>query len=92
MESEKDKLLWKEARKRVSFRNHLVTYIVINIFFWALWYFTDRRSDHHGLPWPTFCTLGWGFGLLWHFIAVYFLGNKVNRVEKEYQKLKDKQG
>jgi hypothetical protein len=92
METEKDKLLWKEAKKRVGFRNHLVTYIVVNIFFWAMWYFTDGRSDHYGLPWPVFCTLGWGFGLLWHFAGAFLMGNKVSQIEKEYQKLKEKQG
>lgn len=94
MESEKDKLLWKEARKRVGFKNHLITYLILNIFFWMLWYFTDYKNSEegrHGIPWPTFCTLGWGFGLFWHFAGVYLMGNKASQVEKEYQKLKRKQ-
>ena len=33
MESEKDKLLWKEAKRRVGFKNHLLTYLAVNIFF-----------------------------------------------------------
>ncbi|MBP7809827.1 MAG: 2TM domain-containing protein [Bacteroidia bacterium] len=95
LENEKDKMLWKEAKRRVGFKNHLITYFVINIFFWVMWYFTDYRhaddGHHSGIPWPTFCTLGWGFGLFWHGVGVYMRGNTVDKVEKEYQKLKDKQ-
>lgn len=91
MESEKDKLLWKEAKKRVGFKNHLVTYLVINTFFWGLWFFTDRNSEHSGLPWPTFATLGWGFGLFWHFAGTYLRGDKVGAVEREYEKLKKRE-
>lgn len=91
METEKDRLLWKEAKKRVGFRNHLFTYLLMNVFFWVLWYFTDGKSDHHGLPWPALCTLGWGFGLFWHFMGTHVMGNKASQVEKEYEKLKNKQ-
>lgn len=91
IEEEKDKMLWKEAKKRVGFKNHVVTYVVINTFFWLLWYFTDGQSDHHGLPWPTFATLGWGFGLLMHFSGIYLKGDKASQVEKEYQRLKKRQ-
>lgn len=95
MENEKDKMLWKEAKRRVGFKNHVITYLAVNIFFWVMWYFTDYKNGddghHSGIPWPTFCTLGWGFGLFWHGIGVYMRGNKVDQVEKEYQKLKKKQ-
>lgn len=96
METEKDRLLWKEAKKRVGFRNHLFTYLIMNTFFWVLWYFTDFKPDDDGdhysnIPWPTFCTLGWGFGLFWHFMGTHVMGNKASQVEKEYEKLKNKQ-
>lgn len=92
MESEKDKMLWKEAKKRVGFKNHLVTYLVVNSFFWIMWFFFDGKSENHGgLPWPTFATIGWGFGLFWHFAGTYLKGDKVSQVEREYQKLKKKQ-
>ena len=97
IDNEKDKLLWKEAKRRVGFRNHLMTYLAVNIFLWVMWYFTDLKhshdDDHHysNVPWPTFCTLGWGFGLFWHGVGVYMRGNKVDQVEKEFLKLKKKQ-
>ena len=96
MENEKDQMLWKEAKKRVGFKNHLWTYLAVNIFFWAMWYFTEWKHSedgeyHSGLPWPIFSSLGWGFGLFWHFVGTYLRGNKVSQVEKEYQRLKEKQ-
>ena len=91
METEKDQMLWKEAKKRVGFKNHLITFLIVNSFLWLMWYFTNGKNDDHGLPWPTFSTLGWGFGLFWHFAGTYLLGNKVSQVEKEYQRLKEKQ-
>ncbi len=97
MENEKDQLLWKEAKKRVGFKNHVWTYLVVNIFFWTMWYFTEwKHSDdgenHGGLPWPIFSSLGWGFGLFWHFMGTYVFNNKPSQIEREYEKLKKKQG
>lgn len=91
MESEKDKLLWKEAKKRVGFKNHLITYILVNIFFWVMWWLGDRGNSHNGLPWPIFPTIGWGFGLFWHFAGTYLRGDKVGAVEREFQKLKKRE-
>jgi hypothetical protein len=90
LQSEKEKMLWKEAKKRVVFRNHLYSYLVINLFFWIMWFVGYSRTDHMGLPWPTWCSLGWGFGLFWHYISAFVMGNKYNQVEKEFEKLKSK--
>jgi hypothetical protein len=59
----RDPRLWQLAQKRASFKRHLVTYIIINVFFWGLWYFTRGRHDYsydYGfLPWPVWPMLGW---------------------------------
>lgn len=89
LQDEKERMLWKQAKKRVGFRNHLYSYLIVNIFFWAMWFFTDRRSEG-GLPWPTFCTLGWGFGLFWHFMGAYVM-DRPSQVEREFEKLKKRQ-
>ena len=92
VEAEKDKLLWREARKRVEFKKHLFVYVTVNVFLWLMWYFftSPQGQGEGGIPWPVFTTFGWGFGVFWHFIGTYFLGNKINQVEKEYRKLKEK--
>jgi len=92
IESEKEKMLWNEAKKRVGFRNHLFSYITVNIIFWIMWFFSDENDENRGLPWPLFCTLGWGFGLFWHFMGTYVFENKISQIEKEYRKLKEKSG
>ena len=89
----KDPLLWEIARKRAGFKNHVATYLIINLFLWALWYFTgqsfDEMDDAIRLPWPAWTTIGWGIGLAFHFAGAY-LFPKVNTAEKEYEKLINK--
>ncbi len=89
METEKEKELWKIAKKRVSFKRQLATYIVINGIFWLLWYFTDRNNESSGVPWPVFPMIGWGIGLLFSFLGAYVF-IKQSAVEKEYEKLKNR--
>jgi hypothetical protein len=87
----KDPELWEIAQKRVGFKHHLVSYIIVNGFFWVLWYFTESRyNDYEFFPWPVWPMLGWGIGLSFHFAGAYIFP-RANSVEKEYQKLKNKQ-
>jgi hypothetical protein len=83
----KDPELWEIAQKRASFKGHLVSYVIVNTFFWAIWYFTRHSNDQEGLPWPIWPMLGWGIGLSFHFMGAYVLP-KSNMVENEYRKLK----
>lgn len=89
METEREKELWKLAKKRVSFKRHLATYIVINTFFWLLWYFTEHQDGSAGVPWPVFPMIGWGIGIMFSFLNAYVF-MKHDSVEKEYDKLKGK--
>lgn len=91
LEEEKDRIRWKKAKKRVAFRNHFIVFLTCQAFFWALWFFTDRKDPESGLPWPVLPALGWGFGLFWHFLAAYVLSGGSNSIEKEYEKLKRKE-
>lgn len=38
--------LWQLAQKRASFRKHLASYVVMNLFFWILWYFAKGMHEH----------------------------------------------
>ena len=65
----KDRVLWEIAHKRASFKSQAIAYAIVNVFFWALWYFTSsefRRSHWNIYPWPVWITLGWGIGLAFH--------------------------
>ena len=85
----KDPELWEQAQKRVSFKRHLTTYIIVNLFLWILWFLTDRDYDGGYFPWPVWPTVGWGIGLAFNYIGVYVIPGSQS-VEKEYQKLSDK--
>ena len=92
----KDPILWEIACKRVGFIKHAVVYLIVNIFLWALWYFTsnDYNSEYRIIkegyyPWPIWTTLGWGIGLAFNFTSAYIFP-RVNTTENEYQKLVNK--
>lgn len=83
----KDPVLWDIAKKRAGFKSHLVTYLVVNAFFWGIWLIRGERHDHeHLFPWPVWPLLGWGIGLAFHFAGVY-LFPEANAAEREYEKL-----
>lgn len=86
---QQDNELWKIAKKRVAFKKHLATYIIMNTFFWALWLFSKGFNgiEFHGMPWPVWPGLGWGIGLAFNYFSAYHGENK-HSVEKEYEKLK----
>ena len=88
-QEQKDPKLWELAQKRASFKSHLVTYFVMNTFFWVLWYLNGRNDGHGGWPWPVWPMLGWGIGLAFHYVAAY-VAPKENLAEREYEKLKNK--
>lgn len=86
----KDPQLWHIARKRASFKSHLITYLVVNAGLWIIWYFTGGRNYGGGLPWPAWSMLGWGIGVASHYVSAY-MNTGENAVEKEYDKLTQKQ-
>ncbi|WP_375443748.1 2TM domain-containing protein [uncultured Fibrella sp.] len=95
-ETAHDPILWKQAKNRVGFRTHLRSYLTINAGLWLLYLVTSLSAGpigfRHGyVPWPLFAMLGWGIGLVSHYLAVYRYPNERNQIEKEYEKLKRQQ-
>ena len=82
----RDPQLWRIAEARASFRTHLTTYLLVNIFLWALWFFGNTATGRSGIPWPAFASFGWGIGLVFHYLGA-FVFPKSNSVEREYEKL-----
>lgn len=88
----RDPYLWEQAQKRVSFKQHLRSYLLVNGFVWATYLVLVFAFGNHrkGLfPWPLFMTLGWGIGLASHYFSVYWTANGTNPVEREYQRLRE---
>lgn len=92
MESDiKEPGLWKIAKKRASFKKHFATYLIINGFFWLLWFFQGNPHNYNGVPWPVWPMLGWGIGLAFNYFHAYH-GDSNALAEKEYEKLKRESG
>jgi hypothetical protein len=86
MAGDKDPELWEVAKKRAGFKSHLLTYIVMVIVFWLIWWFTGARiTGDLGLPWPVWPTAGWGIGVFFHYLGAYVF--RQNQVQREYEKL-----
>jgi 2TM domain len=90
MEEQRDDKLWQTAKRRAGFQRSLASYFIINAFLWAIWWFTSgREGNTRGMPWPCWVMIGWGIGLLFQYMNAYG-GAKKDLVEKEYEKLKNK--
>ena len=90
MEAQKnyDEQLWKKAEERVKFKRHFSSYVLVNLFLWLLWLFTDGRNNV-GIPWPLWPMLGWGIGIASHYYKAYM--TDYDAVQKEYEKLRGRQ-
>jgi hypothetical protein len=79
-----EKILWEKAKERADFKRHALSYALVNTFLIGIWFFTNK--SHHF--WPKWVLLGWGIGLLSHYLNVYQT-NRFFSAEKEYKKLKE---
>lgn len=91
-----DEEIYQRARKRVKdkkdFFVHLAVYVVVNIILVIIWGIT---MDWHGYPWFIWPLFGWGIGIVFHGLSVFFFeqetGWERSEVEKEAAKLRQSQ-
>jgi len=77
----------ERAYEKIGFYIHIP---IVNIFLYAIWYIIHGSNTH---PWPIWVTIGWGIGVIAHFIVTFrmrFGFNIEKMIEKEYQELKRK--
>lgn len=87
-DKQRDRRLWRVAKKRVAFRRHFFAYLIVNSFLWLLWFWqTGGRS--YANPWPLWVTFGWGIGVAFNYYDA-FHGRGSQAIEKEYDKLNRK--
>lgn len=92
MENEiRDPELWRIAQKRAAFKYHVLIYFIINFLLWTMWYIQLRNNttpyfQRAMIPWPVWPMIGWGIGLIIHYLSAYTGRNKL--AEREYDKLK----
>ncbi|MDZ4665741.1 MAG: 2TM domain-containing protein [Bacteroidota bacterium] len=92
LQNERERQLWKQAKKRVGFKRQLAAYMIVNTFLWVLWFIGDKNETITSIefaPWPLWCTLGWGIGLVFSYFDA-FVFNKPDSIEREFEKLKGK--
>jgi hypothetical protein len=83
--------IYTRARRRVeekkSFYTHLIVYVVVNAALILTWAFTG--ADYPWFIWPLG---GWGIGLIFHFLGVFFFNRETgwerNEIEKEAEKIR----
>ena len=76
--------LREEAKKRIGFKSHLFSYLIIIPFLWVLWFITSGADSY---KWPIWPTIGWAVALAFHYASVYHM-DSVFSVEKEMDKLR----
>ncbi|HXS54497.1 MAG TPA: 2TM domain-containing protein [Hanamia sp.] len=79
----------EQAKRRIGFRIHFAVYLGVIILNWVSWAITFHNYDNNKwiLIWPVYGTLGWGFGILIHYLTVFHT-DKLFSVDKEVERLK----
>jgi len=58
----------KIAKEKTGFYIHFAIYIIVNLFLFIQWWYI---TEGEGFPWVITTTVGWGIGIVAHFIAAY---------------------
>jgi hypothetical protein len=79
-----EKELRSKAKDIVSFKRHLLTYLLVMTGLFAMDYY-----DNNGhIEWAYYAAMGWGVGILSHYVSIKTGG--VFSVEKEMEQLRKK--
>jgi hypothetical protein len=78
----------KIAEAKRSVYIHIPIYLFVNILLYVIWWINSGIGT---FPWPVIVTIGWGIGVIAHIFVAFGKGiDNSKMVEKEYQKLKEK--
>ncbi|MDG1941531.1 MAG: 2TM domain-containing protein [Flavobacteriaceae bacterium] len=78
-----EKELRSKAKDIVSFKRHLLTYLLVMTGLFAMDYY-----DNGHIEWAYYAAMGWGVGILSHYASIKSGG--VFSVEKEMEQLRKK--
>ncbi len=85
IDNEKRDKLRERARSLVYFKNHLIIFILANIFIWIVWFFWYYIINKEIKLWAAFPTLIWFIIIIFHYLWVYKW--TATQFEKKYNKL-----
>ena len=80
-----EKELCSKAEEIVSFKRHLLTYLLVIAGLFAIDYYD---KDH--IEWAYFAALGWGVGIFSHYISIKSGG--IFSIEREMERLRKSEG
>ena len=60
-------------KEKRGFYIHFVIYLIVNILLFIQWWYI---TGGEGFPWVLTTTIGWGIGIIAHFIAAFFFSDK----------------
>lgn len=86
-ERELRELAIERIKKRRDFQTHLVVYLGVNGFLWAVWLAISLTSGWH-FPWPVFPLFGWGIGVAVHAWDAYRGDITEEEIELEMARLR----
>jgi len=79
----------KIAEEKMGVYIHIPVYLFVNILLYFIWWINGGLGT---FPWPFIVTIGWGIGLIAHIFVTFGTGiDNSKMVEKEYQRLKEKE-
>jgi hypothetical protein len=82
----------KRVKEKVGFYWHLASYLVVNGFLVAIYLLTSMANGDFYYPWPIWPMLGWGIGLLLHFLGVFVFPDTPEARQRMVQKELDRWG
>jgi hypothetical protein len=86
-DDELKRLARKRAEDKVGFYWHFAIYVVVNLAFVIIWWFTGGSSG--AFSWFVVIMLLWGIGLVAHGGSVFLGSSLIDRMaEQEFRKLK----
>ena len=63
----------KIVKEKRGFYIHFIIYLLVNILLFAQWWYI---TGGEGFAWPITTTIGWGIGIIAHFIGVFIISVK----------------
>lgn len=83
----RDEELWQIAKARAAFRWCVVSYVVLNAFLVAIWFFSSGPGSYF---WPIWPIMGWGVAVAMQYFHA-FHGHQYISARQEFDRLKREQ-
>ena len=63
----------KIKKEKRGFYIHFIIYLIVNVLLFVQWWYI---TGGEGFAWSITTTIGWGIGIIAHFIVVFFFLEK----------------